>query len=229
MISSRKAFIIKCLFLLATLWVVSGLFYSPIKANDVFNVYEYDKKFRAKFIAAFPELAKEILDYTKMSEGVCIDIGCGPGYLGLAIAEMSRFKVHSLDISPEAIELTKRYVAEKNLSGRVFPVVGDVHKLPYSDGFADLIVSRGSLPFWIDKTTAFREIKRVLKQGGIAYIGCGFGTGYKKIIENREFKNEKPPRKFTHDSILASLMDAGITDYTVIDDYNRGYWIIIRN
>jgi len=228
MVSSRKGIIIKSLLLLALVWVVSGCHLAK-KGNDAFDVYEYDKKFRTKYIGAFPELAKEILDFTKMSEGICIDIGCGPGYLGLAIAEMSKFQVYSLDISPQAIELTKKYVVEKNLTGRVFPVVGDVHKLPYSDSFADLVVSRGSLPFWVDKTRAFREIKRVLKQGGIAYIGCGFGAGYKKITEDRTFKNRKPPKKFTHDSILKSLVDAGITDYTVIDDYNRGYWIIIRN
>ena len=87
----------------------------------------------------------------------------------------------------------------------------------------------GSLPFWSDKTQAFREIKRVLKPGGIAYIGCGFGAGYKKIVEDRDPKDRNPPKTFTHDSILKSLGDAGITDYAVIDDYHRGYWVIIRN
>jgi SAM-dependent methyltransferase len=222
----RKGIIMASLLLLTASWAVPGF---CEKGEDAFNVYEYDKIFRTKFITAFPELAKEILDYAKMSEGVCIDIGCGPGYLSFAIAEVSRFQIHSLDISPQAIELTKKYVTEKNLAGRVFPVVGDVHKMPYSDRFADLVVSRGSLPFGTDKTQAFREIKRVLKPGGIAYIGCGFGAGYKKIVEDRQPRDRNPPKKFTHDSILKSLEDAGITDYTVIDDYHRGYWVIIRN
>jgi len=226
MFFSRKSIIIASLLLLTASWAVPGF---CEKGEDAFNVYEYDKIFRTKFIAAFPDLAKEILDYAKKSEGVCIDIGCGPGYLGFAIAEISGFQIHSLDISPQAIELTKKYVPEKNLAGRVFPVVGDVHKMPYPDRFADLVVSRGSLPFWTDKTQAFREIKRVLKPGGIAYIGCGFGAGYKKIVEDREPKDRNPPKQFTHDSILKSLEDASITDYTVINDYKKGYWVIIRN
>jgi predicted TPR repeat methyltransferase len=114
MFFSRKSIIITSLLLLTASWAVSG-FCASEKGEDVFNVYEYDKSFRTKFIAAFPELAKEILDYAKMSEGVCIDIGCGPGYLGLAIAEMSRFQIHSLDISPQAIELTKNMLLKRTL------------------------------------------------------------------------------------------------------------------
>lgn len=196
------------------------------KKNDEFDVYAYDKKFQ-KFIPAFPVLAQEILDHAQKSKGVCIDIGCGPGYLGIAIAERSNFQVHSLDISPAAIEFTKKSIAEKNLGGRVFPVVGDVHKLPYADAFAELVVSRGSLPFWRDKARAFREIHRVLRPGGIAFIGCGFGSGYIHIPENRA-SGKKPPKKFSHESILKALTEAGIGDYTAIDDNNRGYWIIIR-
>ena len=108
------------------------------------------------------------------------------------------------------------------------PVVGDVHNMPYAGGFADLAVSRGSLPFWRDKKKAFGEIYRVLKPGGSAYIGCGFGAGYAHIDVQKDSHKSKPPKKFTHDEILAGLEGAGITDFTVIDDNLRGYWVIIR-
>ena len=193
-----------------------------------FNVHEYDKMFRSKFLPAFPVLAKEIIDYTKISKGTCVDIGCGPGYLALEVAKISDLKIYALDISEPAIELAKQYIEKEGLANRIIPIVGDVHKMPFEDNSVDLVVSRGSLPFWKDKTTAFREINRVLKSGGMAYIGCGFGAGYVKITEDREFKDRKPPKKFTHDEILKALIGAGITEYTVVDDYHRGYWIIIR-
>jgi len=42
------------------------------------------------------------------------------------------------------------------------------------NNYADIIVSRGSYQFWKNKTQAFKEIMRVLKPGGVAYIGRGF-------------------------------------------------------
>lgn len=192
-----------------------------------FNVHEYDKIFRSNFLPAFPVLAKEIIDYTKISKGTCIDIGCGPGYLALEVAKITDLKVYALDISEPAIELAKQYIVKEGLTNRIIPIVGDVHKMPFEDNSVELVVSRGSLPFWNDKAKAFSEIKRILKPKGIACIGCGFGSGYVKILENKP-NNRKPPKKFTHDSILKALSDADIKNYTVIDDYNRGYWIIIR-
>jgi ubiquinone/menaquinone biosynthesis C-methylase UbiE len=196
-------------------------------AGSDFNVYEYDKIFREKFLLAFPVLAKEIIDYTKISKGTCVDIGCGPGYLALEVAKNSGLKIYALDISEPAIELAKQYIEKEGLANRIIPIVGDVHKMPFEDNSVDLAVSRGSLPFWDDKAKAFREIKRILKPKGIACIGCGFGSGYVKIVNDKNY-NRKPPKKFTHDSILKALDDADIKNYTVIDDYNRGYWIIIR-
>ncbi|MBP7585696.1 MAG: class I SAM-dependent methyltransferase, partial [Spirochaetes bacterium] len=138
---------------LAGLVFVAGLV-SCDKADRNFSPVEYDKKFRARYSRAFPVLARDILRQAKVDRGICVDMGCGPGYLGLAIAKNSAMTVHSLDILPEMIGLVKKYSAEEKLAHRVHPVVGDVHNLPYGDGFADLVVSRGSLPFWRDKRKA---------------------------------------------------------------------------
>ena len=194
-----------------------------------FNVHAYDKKFRARFLPAFPVLAKEIIDYTKVTKGTCVDIGCGPGYLSLALARITGMKIYSLDISAPAVAMAKKYAEQEGLSGRMIPVQGDVHSMPFPDSSADLVVSRGSIPFWKDRGKAFGEIKRILKPGGFACVGCGFGSGYraiKKPVSNP--RRGKPPKKFSHDSVIAALESADIQDYTVIDDNNRGYWVIIR-
>ncbi len=198
------------------------------KPDSNFSPAEYDKKFSTRYSRAFPVLARDILRQAQVNRGICVDIGCGPGYLGIAIAKNSAMTVHSLDILPEMIELVKKRVAEVKLEHRVHPVVGDVHAMPYADGFADLAVSRGSLPFWKDKRKAFGEIYRILKPGGEGHIGCGFGAGYAVLEKRKDSRSAKPQKKFTHDEILAALENAGIEDFTVIDDNLRGYWVIIR-
>ena len=52
-------------------------------------------------------------------------------------------------------------------------MLNDAESMPFEDNFADLIVSRGSMFFWNDQTKVFKEIYRVLKPNGMAYIGCG--------------------------------------------------------
>ena len=46
--------------------------------------------------------------------------------------------------------------------------------LPFEDNYAEIITSRGSFQFWKNKQLAFSEIYRVLKPGGVAFIGRGF-------------------------------------------------------
>ena len=58
---------------------------------------------------------------------------------------------------------------------RTSTILGDVQNIPIEDESINLVISRGSLWFWEDKKKSFEEIYRVLTDGGIAYIGCGFG------------------------------------------------------
>ncbi len=69
------------------------------------------------------------------------------------------------------IKLARRTVREAGLQDRISFVVGDVHKMPFADDSADLIVSRGALPVFSDKVKALRQIWRVLKPTGVAFIG----------------------------------------------------------
>ncbi len=83
------------------------------------------------------------------------------------------------------LELTKKYVKEEKLEKRSSFLLGDIHKIPYEDESLDLIISRGSNPFWEDWEQAYKEIYRVLKKGGKTYIGCGFGSKklYDEVME----------------------------------------------
>lgn len=67
------------------------------------------------------------------------------------------FHLLSVDISPEELALNK--VADETR-------VGDIRRLPVSDGCADLIVSRTLLEHVDGNDLAVREIMRVLKPGG---------------------------------------------------------------
>jgi len=53
-------------------------------------------------------------------------------------------------------------------------VFADACALPFKDGYADLVVSRGAYEFWGNLENGVGEIHRILKPGGWAFIGRGF-------------------------------------------------------
>jgi SAM-dependent methyltransferase len=100
-----------------------------------------------------------------------------------------------------------------------------------------LVVSRGSIFFWEDLGKAFAEILRVLKPGGIAFIGGGFGSTRieDEIIKRMEKeypewrKSEKKGKEETIKKrirIVKALENEEIP-YEILKD-DSGFWVILR-
>ncbi len=104
-------------------------------------------------------------------KGLCIDIGCGPGHLEVELAKRSAFRIIGLDINGALKPLFEKRMKQAGLSERVSFVKADAQMLPFPDNFADVIVSRGTLIFIPDIPRCLREISRVLKPSGVAFLG----------------------------------------------------------
>ncbi|HSB70236.1 MAG TPA: methyltransferase domain-containing protein [Candidatus Methylomirabilis sp.] len=57
-------------------------------------------------------------------------------------------------------------------------VVGDGHRLPFADGVLDGVICTGVLEHVEDAEAVTREIWRVLRAGGVAYVAVPFMQGY---------------------------------------------------
>ena len=128
------------------------------------------------FAPLYPYYAGLILAKAGIRTGCCLDLGCGGGYLGLAVAEVSGMDLYLLDKSPDMIAIARTNVAARTLPGKVEFLHAQVQSIPLPDSSVDLVTSRGSIAFWEDLPTAFREVYRVLKLGGYACMGGGLGT-----------------------------------------------------
>jgi ubiquinone/menaquinone biosynthesis C-methylase UbiE len=97
-----------------------------------------------------------------------LDLGCGTGALSEAIANTC--KPESLFcVDPSAAFLSK--AKARNLQQSNF-LVGSASDIPIAGDSVDIVVSALALNFFPDLTTAFSEMKRVLKPGGTiaAYV-----------------------------------------------------------
>ncbi len=132
--------------------------------------------------AALPDfyqtVARDITEYADPEDGIWVDVGCGNGGLGLAVASVSTSVMILLDPNAQALEKALINAEERELHNRVVPVIGTAEDIPLPPGAVDVVISRGSFFFWKDRAKGLREIERILRPGGKAVIGGGLGSRY---------------------------------------------------
>jgi ubiquinone/menaquinone biosynthesis C-methylase UbiE len=104
---------------------------------------------------------------------VVLDVGTGPGtvprLIGAAHPELA---VEGVDLSAEMITVATKAAEAGQAAGgpSIRFQVGDVAALPYPDESVDLVISSLSLHHWDDRAAGLRDVVRVLRPGGRAWI-----------------------------------------------------------
>lgn len=112
------------------------------------------------------------LQHAELNPGSRIlDFGCGAGDLAFEAERLMGGKgsVVGIDPSPEMVKVARQKAAKKN-SGAVFQVEA-VERMSLPDGEFDVVMSSFVLHHLPDELQgkAFRELKRVLKRGGLFF------------------------------------------------------------
>lgn len=139
----------------------------------------------------YPYVVEDALRHCKPNKGFWVDLGSGKGQVAIPLIEATGNPVVMLEPDAAAMSEGLRQAREKGLEDHLMAVVGVAEKMPFPDGSVDLVISRGSIFFWDDPAAGLREVARVLRPGGKAYIGGGAGSGYPKsaadeLIEGRQ-------------------------------------------
>ena len=96
-----------------------------------------------------------------------LDFGCGPGTITVGLAAAARpGEVHGIDMEESQIEMARSAAAAGGHGNATFHV-GNVYELPFEDNFFDVAHCHAVLMHVPDTDAALREVKRVLKPGGI--------------------------------------------------------------
>lgn len=145
----------------------------------------------------FGPVAEDVIEYCRPEEGLWVDLGCGSGGLGFALAGVSQSTILLIDPNADALSEAVRKARVSGLTGRVIPIVGHAESSPLPDASVDLVVSRGSIFFWSDPPKGLREAYRILRPGARALVGGGFGTSYPAWAHKEFFKRckENKPKK----------------------------------
>lgn len=210
-----------------------------IDKNDPEAAREFNEIADQVFAPIYPVIARNTLDKCRnlnTDSGLCLEIGCGPAHLSIAMAGITDMKFIAIDHSPPMLIHAQKNIDKQGLADRITTMPGDVHELPVEDNSVDLVISRGSVLFWQDKPKAFAEIKRVLKPGAAGHIGCGMGSKALKEdifdkmrqIDNNWDKNHQDRKNQQSPQILEQAAEqAGFSNHTVTRD-DAGIWVFVN-
>ena len=146
------------------------------------RVVETDSGIQGEFnVANYDELQRRLRDKgwietrdvmkAGITKGLVLEIGPGPGYLGLEwLKHTGETVLKGLDISADMISVAERNASEYGLSERVEYVHSSGNKIPFADETFDAAFTNGSLHEWSDPRATFNEIWRVLRKGGVVFI-----------------------------------------------------------
>jgi hypothetical protein len=123
----------------------------------------------------YPYLVNHIQEIYGRKGGVILEIGpfCGVILTLMAQGVGSKFIIGAF---PKGIELFfHNYVKKKGLTGEISVAETDQSLTGIKENSIDLVIFRGALFFPSLFQVDYRAVNRVLKTGGVAMIGGGFG------------------------------------------------------
>jgi len=130
----------------------------------------FDSKLRRIF-----QPADKVIQRSGMRKGMqVLEVGCGSGAFTTFAARAvgKKGKVHALDIQPKMLrQLENKLNRPENRDIENIKLVeSDACHLSFADNFFDLVFLVGALQEIHDRKKALREVKRVLKPGGVLAV-----------------------------------------------------------
>ena len=155
----------------------------------------------------------EVLEYMELIPGeVFADVGCGPGYLTLPLAQRleAEGRVYAVDISPEMLDILRERLKQKNIIN-VHPVLSGETAVTLPDAKVDgIIIVNTYHEIPVDQRTDFlNEMHRIAKPGGRIYI----------VDWAKEEGQHGPPlsERISTQQVQAELGSTGITALSVVN------------
>ena len=106
-----------------------------------------------------------------IAHGHVLEVGPGPGYLGLEWLRLTEgTRLTGLEISPAMREMAQKNSREYGLADRVEYILGNGSSMPFPDDNFDAVFTNGSLHEWADPASTFNEMWRALKSGGSLFV-----------------------------------------------------------
>jgi len=180
----------------------------------------------------YPHLARFIADLYGRQEGDVLELGPFSGGVAKGILSLSSgFRVVVADTSPDQLGSLREEIRETPFARRMMIAPSPRSPLIFVDQSFDLVVFRGA--FFFLTLDILQEIYRVLRPGGIAVVGGGYGpsTPHDPIgeiaEESRRLNLLLGKRWVTKEDLNIMINEAALREEAKIST-EGGLWVILR-
>jgi len=146
---------------------------------------------------------------------IVADLGCGPGYFTLALAEFvgAKGRVYAVDSDPKAVQAVESKAAKRGYDNIEGHATSAANLSFIADETVDFVLAHALLCSVSpqDHRSTIKEIKRVLKSDGKAFLSCGTGRGsyaddaeWEEILEGFEVQQRNYKGRFDDHWALVS-------------------------
>jgi SAM-dependent methyltransferase len=149
---------------------------------------------------------KEVTEITSFEDRIIIDGGSGTGRVALEAAKRARY-VYAVEPVTRLRQFICQEASQAGLDN-LYVVDGFLHKLPFPDGYADILVTSHALGWNLEAELG--EFERVVKPGGYV-IHCP-GTA------------DRPYEETQHLRLISSDWEYAYSRYEEADGPKRKYW-----
>ena len=180
----------------------------PVKQADepAFRTDELD--------SVYQSAAEHIIQATGVKRGYCLVLGCGTGRLIFELVKRTDLQFCAVEADPDKAQAARQALDKAGLYGaRVLIVDGNLAHVPFSDYFANLIVSEEALVSGQLPSSATEALRLLKPQGGMLCLG-----------QPNEAKGKVKP--LSASALQDWLSDAGIAGGQVTQQ--GGLWLTFR-
>jgi ubiquinone/menaquinone biosynthesis C-methylase UbiE len=167
---------------------------------------------------------RELFDSLRGSSGKLLEIGCGIGVDSIQLAKCG-FDVTAVDLTENALAVAKDYAKLRGVE--IDFQLANAEQLPFEDDTFDVVYSFGVLHHTPDIEASVREVHRVLKPGGKAYIMLyhrdsivnGVHRAFRLPYESPKDKDDHCPVVYTYSRRSIRRLFGDFANVTVEADY----------
>ncbi len=181
-----------------------------------------------------PYLVAQVMEGYQRDSGLVLELGPFSG--GISMELVRRYpglNITIADESPEVVDYLEKKIVASGLAQGIAMKRTDLNQLAFNDCQFDLIIFRGALFFLDKKENLLQEAFRVLREGGMAFVGGGHGKGVpQKLIDEvadelRQLNKRLGGRWVRVEELEELVRKSGLSSNCRIEE-EGGVWLIIR-
>jgi probable selenium-dependent hydroxylase accessory protein YqeC len=180
----------------------------------------------------YPPLSRFVLDLFGCTKGDVLELGPFAGGIAREFLSLSpEFRVVLADSSPDIFHDLQEEISETPLAQRIMIASSPLSPLIFLDQSFDLVVCRGA--FFFLTAGMLREIYRVLRPGGCALVGGGYGPLTPQVLideiaeESRQLNLLLGKSRMTQEDLAEMVQKASLQENAEISA-EGGLWVILR-